>query len=95
MSYKLGCPGCNSVTSGVYAAEANGNPCPHCGLPAETITAVNEARRRTQDANLLAKYEAVAVRAGRAEAEIAKLRGRMDDIVAVVSVWQQEDGEPR
>jgi hypothetical protein len=74
MSDKLDCPGCNSYTSGVLRAVADGEACPYCGLPAETVLAVNAVRRSRADAELIAKLEAATIRAGRAEAELGRLR---------------------
>lgn len=93
MSNKLSCPGCGSHTSGVYVAVADGAPCPHCGLAADAIITVHDARRRAADADLLAQLEAAVVRAGRAEAEAAKVKERLRQVIDLVAEWRQEDEE--
>lgn len=91
MSRKLTCPGCNSHTSSVQAAVDNDQPCPYCGLPATTIVAVLGARQHTTDSELLARFEQAEVRAGRAEAEVLRLRGRLAAVTALVDEWNRED----
>lgn len=41
MSDKMTCPGCDAHTSSVLGAVERGEPCPYCGLSAETIERVH------------------------------------------------------
>lgn len=40
MSAKALCPACDSYTSDLFTAFQEGQPCPHCNLPAEAAPAV-------------------------------------------------------
>lgn len=74
MSIRAFCPGCNSETSSIYRALQDGGPCPSCGLPAEVILAVEKARARNADEQLLARLMEAERRAAVAEKELAKLK---------------------
>lgn len=96
MSEKATCPGCDSHTSAIYAVLHGTDPwgkqeCPYCGLPRESMVAVIEARRRKADADLTERFAAAEIRAGRAEAELVKLRHRLDRIRQAVE--DDEDGD--
>ena len=89
MSNKAECPACKSYLSAVYDA-MNGDrdaPCPSCGLPAGVLREVEKIRKFRADAELTAKLEDTLVRAGKAEAEVAKLRDRLYRIGQVFSGW--------
>lgn len=85
MSAKLTCPGCNSHTSDVLGAVRAGMPCPSCGLSASAITEVLTARERGANEELTAKYEAVVIRAGRAETEVRALRAKLEDLRELIA----------
>lgn len=80
MSQKMKCPGCESYTSATQRAYDYGEPCPHCGLPASTTEQVLAARRKSADAELTARYEEIALRLGRAEAEADRYRYTIEKI---------------
>lgn len=86
MSNKATCPGCGSHTSAVYdAMHGERAACDHCGLPGSVIYEVHEARKREADKELLAKYEAAIVRAGKAEAERDRLGRKLERFMAVAN----------
>ena len=91
MSSKAECPACKAWTSGVRdAMDGVRDSCPHCGLAGEVIGGVYAAREALANADLIAKYEAVLVRAGKAEAETRKLRERLDEVQRAMGGWQAE-----
>lgn len=85
MSNKMACLGCDSYTSAIYEAFGNGEPCPYCGLPAEVTEKVLLARKRGADEDLTQRYQEAEVRAGKAEAEVVRLRRHLDAIRRVVA----------
>ena len=88
MGNKAECPACKAWTSGVRdAMDGVLGSCPHCGLAGEVIGGVYAAREALANADLIAKYEAVLVRAGKAEAETRKLRKRLDVVQAAMDGW--------
>ena len=88
MSNKQECPSCKAWTSAVWDAEhGRCDSCPSCGLSGAIIREVYETRRRQADEELTGRYEQAIVRAGRAEAEVKRLRGHLD---AIFSAVQQE-----
>ena len=74
MSNKMECPGCNAYTSSVLQAVEDGDACPSCGLSAEAIVAVHEARKSRADAELKEQLEQEIVRSANYRAEAEKLR---------------------
>ena len=84
MSNKVTCPGCESYTSAVFQAVHEGEPCPYCGLPASTIAEVNAVREARGDEQLREKLAEALTRAGRAEAEVARLRDMARSVRAAI-----------
>jgi len=78
------CPACNAHTSSVRIAYLDDQPCPQCNLPAATAEAILDIRARQADAELTRRYEEALIRAGRAEAELARLRIQFDAIRGVL-----------
>lgn len=74
MGNRATCPGCDSTTSGVWAALVDGEPCPYCGLSASAIVEVGEVRTKRGDQELKDRLAAALVRADRAEVERDVLR---------------------
>ena len=69
--------------------------CPSCGLSGSVIREVYDARRRQADTELTARYEQAIVRAGRAEAEVERLRGHLEAIFgAVQQEFTEFQGKP-
>ena len=91
MSNKAECPACKAWTSGVRdAMDGVRDFCPSCGLSGAVIGEVYAAREALANADLIAKYEAVLVRAGKAEAQARKLRKRLDEVQQAMGGWQAE-----
>ena len=91
MGNKAECPACKAWTSGVRdAMDGVRDFCPHCGLSGEVIGGVYAAREALANADLIAKYEAVLVRAGKAEAQARKLRKRLDEVQRAMDGWQED-----
>jgi len=80
MSHKIECPSCKAYTSSVATAYDRGEDCPYCGLSSTAMATVLEVRKRYDESELRDKYEAAEVRAGRAEAEAAKLAAAIRQI---------------
>jgi hypothetical protein len=85
VSDKTECPGCQSSTSAITEAFRFGDPCPYCGLPAQTAIEVNEVRERKANADLVEQTAAALLRAGKAEAEAADLRRALMRVKADLS----------
>ncbi len=62
----------------MLAAYREGAPCPYCGASAEVVAEVLSARQRAADADIQARYESALLRADRAEAELRRLRARVN-----------------
>lgn len=84
MSDKMTCPGCDAHTSSVLAAVERGDPCPYCGLSAETIERVRQAQARFGETVLTEQLTAALKRAEAAESEARDLRKKLDRIVTAV-----------
>ena len=65
----------------------NQEACPSCGLPGDALRAVEAAREARANAELTAKLEEALIRAGKAEAEVVKLRGRLYRIGQAFTGW--------
>lgn len=93
MSNKAECPACKVYLSAVYDAMHGDRDagCPSCGLPAGVLREVEKARGARADAELTRKLEEALVRAGKAEGELARLRGRMYKVRQVFADWEVRD----
>lgn len=80
MSDKMACPSCQAYTSAVLDRYADGEPCPHCGLPAEVTGQVLAARRKAADEELVVKFMEAEKRAAEAERKAAALELRFEAI---------------
>lgn len=88
MSDKMTCPGCEAHLSSVLRAYNDGLPCPNCGL---SYTAMDELfkKRRTvavsrANDEVKAIADAALLRAGRAEAELERLRRQLAGVRAAL-----------
>ena len=82
---KATCPACNSYLSALYEVlqgermyEGRADSCPNCGLPGDTIREIAKVRESHASAEVKQQAEDAMVRAGKAEAEVAKIRARLD-----------------
>jgi hypothetical protein len=91
MSNKETCPACESMTSNIASAFRRGEPCPYCGLPADSAAAVIAAQERGADALLVRQAAEAERRAGVAEAEVDRLRGLLCRVRDVL----EDEAEPR
>ena len=94
VSNKAECPGCKAYTSTVWDAwHGERDACGSCGLAGEVIAAVYAARKSSADEALAAKYEGAVVRAGRAEAALRVLHGRLEEVRQAMAPWPEEEKE--
>jgi hypothetical protein len=49
MTYKLTCPACDTYTSAVFRAYAEGLPCPHCGEKLYGVETAQQYYRQLPD----------------------------------------------
>lgn len=81
MSNKWTCPGCQSHTSRIYDVfDGEYENCPNCGLSGEVMREIHRVREQHVSAAVAAQFEELALRAGRAEAENAKLTAKLKRI---------------
>lgn len=81
MSNKLECPSCKSYLSAIYDAwEGELDQCPSCGLSADVIRDVYRVRESHASAEVVAQFEALAVRAGNAERDAAAAKAKLNRI---------------
>ena len=78
MSDKMTCPGCDSHTSGVLAAFNDGEPCPYCGLSAETTLELRAVRRSHADEALKTKCEQLLKERDEAQRELQWAKQRLE-----------------
>ena len=92
MSNKTECPACGSHTSSIYDAFKRDEECPYCGLPAEAAKAINEARERGADKQLVDRALAAEKRAAEMETELRRLRRRLVRLRDLVNADLGEEG---
>lgn len=85
MSFKIHCPGCGNNTSEVARGYQEEGKCPKCGLSHDALHEIWRAREGHATAELKEQFEAMAVRAGLAEAKVAKLERRLERISEAVN----------
>lgn len=88
MGNRMTCPVCGSHTSSVLYAVRDGEPCPHCGAPADVIERVNALQETRADSTLKAELERTIIELGKVTAE----RDRLALIVAAVQQAVATDG---
>ena len=96
VSEKASCPACNAHLSAIWDIlhpdwHDGDKACPSCGLPGAVIREVEAARKARADAELTAKLEQALVRAGKAEGELARLRGRLYRVRQVFAEWERKE----
>lgn len=85
MSNKLWCPGCDSETSELWrVVHEQGGPCPYCGLPAEAIQLVLQAKEKNLSNELTNRFMEAEQRAAAAEKEARQLREQIRRIKEAV-----------
>ena len=85
MTYKIACPGCGNHTSEIARGYQEEGKCPKCGLSHDVLHEIWRVRESHATADVKQQYEAMAVRAGKAEAEALKLSRRLERIQEAVS----------
>lgn len=89
---KAECPACKAYLSGVWdALEGERDSCPSCGLDAGTMREVMRARKSVADKDLTERCEQALIRAGKAEAELAKLRAEVYRVRENFARWAERD----
>jgi biotin synthase-like enzyme len=91
VSNKTECPACGSYTSSIYDAFECDDNCPYCGLPAEAAKAINEARERGADKQLVERALAAEKRAAEMETELRRLRWRMSRLKDLINADLDEE----
>lgn len=92
MSNKAECPACHAYLSGVYdAMEGELAGCPSCGLPGSVLYEISEARKRKADADLTRQLEEALIRAGKAEAELSRIRKLVLPARKAFAEWEAKD----
>lgn len=89
---KRSCPACDAYTSNVGIAFRDDQPCPYCGLPAEAALQLDLARERGAQRETLEMAAKAEARAARAEAEVARLRGLVNEILWTAERADKESG---
>lgn len=79
-SYKVHCPGCNGNTSDIARGYREEGKCPVCGLPQEVLREIWRARESHASVELKEQFESMAVRAGKAEAQVRRLTRKVDAV---------------
>jgi hypothetical protein len=81
MSNKHECPSCKSYTSRIYDVfDGEYENCPNCGLSGDVMREIHRVQEAHANAEVTAKFEELALRAGKAEAENAKLTAKLKRI---------------
>lgn len=78
---KRSCPACGTHSSDVGYDFINGDPCRFCGLPAEAALALDVAKARGAQQSILDMAAKAEARAGKAEAEVVRLRELLREIL--------------
>jgi hypothetical protein len=85
VTYKIDCPGCGSNTSEVARGYQEEGKCPKCGLSNDALHEIWRARESHANEQLKAQFEAMAVRAGLAEAKALRLERKLERIEKAVA----------
>lgn len=81
MSNKYECPSCKAYSSRIFDVfDGEYDNCPNCGLSGDAMREIHKARESHASAEVIAKYEALELRAGRAEAELATKTAKLERI---------------
>lgn len=78
------CPGCNSETSSILFGFRDRGECPNCGLSAEVALALEMARAKGADAQLIDRAAKAEQRAEAAERKVAELRATLRQIAYLI-----------
>jgi len=93
---KFTCPSCQSHLSAlaeVYDGDAYPDACPTCGLAGETLREIYRVRETHASAEVTAKFEELAVRAGKAEAEATNLKRKLARLRSYLGAFDWEGRE--
>ena len=78
MGMKVECPACKSWTSYVYdALHGEREACANCGLPGSVMREIAKVQESHASAEVKQQADAALLRAGKAEAENAKLKAQL------------------
>jgi hypothetical protein len=80
MSVKSACPACSEHSTRVADAFGDSRPCPNCGLSYEAVAEIREVQRSRGDEELKAKLTEEVKRRGIAEAKVARLEYRIQQL---------------
>lgn len=79
MGNRVLCPACDSYTSSGWQARQDGEPCPHCGLPALVGRMLEHHAAKGADQALVKMAAEASAAAAKAELELARLRSRINN----------------
>lgn len=91
MSFKQTCPGCNSHSSTVAQAFADGEPCPMCGLSAGAANEIMAVQQARADDAVKAEFAELRLRVDRAERDRDRLGSVLTSIREALRELDRED----
>jgi hypothetical protein len=89
MSYTITCPGCNGTSSEIARGYREEGKCPECGLSHDVLHEIWRVRESHATEQVKVECEALAVRAGLAEAKALRLERKLERIQEAVD----DDGD--
>jgi hypothetical protein len=94
VSNKYECPSCKSYTSRIYDVfDGEHEACPNCGLSGDVMREIRRVREGHASDEVKAQFEELAVRAGKADADAAKYKAKLDRIRGYFTNFSWEDAE--
>lgn len=93
MSDRMTCPGCDAESSSVLYRVRDGDPCPFCGLKADTIMEILAVRETLADEKLKQSNEDLLKRVATLEKETVKWRRFADRVRTALSQLDSGDEE--
>lgn len=88
------CPGCDAHLSDILRAYEERDPCPNCGLLADTTSEILAVRERVGAVQLKKQLEEALINAGRFESEAKRLKRQLDEIRWTMSPLLEESWRP-
>lgn len=92
MSDKMECPGCNSYTSSVLFNVSRGEPCPYCGLSADSLVEILSVREMRANSSLKGRVEELLKERDGLKREVTALKQFKYSIEASVEELRTREG---
>lgn len=80
MTWKFTCPGCQTATTDNSREATESGKCPNCGLSMDVVREIWRVREGHATDEVKARFEELAVRAGKAEAELRIVKHRLERV---------------